>query len=376
MLDAESTRARRRHALRAGAIGVSLAALLTVPIGAVGAAPGSLGGGSSAGSSDGGSVSSGSAIPGPLQRQPPAPPELRDDITTPEIVGEVRKAEQYLRYTVASPALRREVGVEVLLPKDDSVARPTIYALEGVDAPEGGSGLTDLGGAREFFEDKDVNVVLVNGGVASLYSDWDEIDPTVGLHKWETFITEELPPLIDARLKTTGVKSLLGVSMGAQGAMMLAHRHPGMYRGIAALSGCYSTTDDVGRLSVLETISSRGGDPANIWGEIGGPGWVAQDTVLGAEGLRGMDIYVSAMTGIPGRHETPDAPDLAVRLLIGAPLEAASNVCTRRLQSRLKDLDIPATFNYESTGVHTWAYWKDQLPDAWPTLARSLGLKS
>ncbi|MGW0041390.1 alpha/beta hydrolase [Rhodococcus sp. NPDC003348] len=376
MFRAGPIRAWQRHALRVGALGVSLAALVAVPVGPSGAVPdtGSIGG-SSAASSDSGSVSTGSTIPGPLQRQPPAPPALRDDITTPAIVGESSRSGQYVRFVVASPALRREVGVEVLLPKDDSAPRPTIYALEGVDAPEGYSGLRDLGGAREFFADKNVNVVLTNGGVASLYSDWEQTDPTVGLHKWETFITEELPPLMDARLKTNGVKSLLGVSMGAQGAMMLAHRHPGMYRGIAVLSGCYSTMDDVGRLSVLETISSRGGDPANIWGEIGGPGWVAHDSVLGAEGLRGMEIYASAMTGVPGRHEDADSV-LTDRVLIGGPIEAASNTCTRRLQSRLRELGIPATFRYEPTGVHAWPYWKDQLPDTWPTLAHSLGLSN
>lgn len=359
--------ARRLRALRCGALSLALAALVTATT-----APAA--GAQSSGSTDGGSVSSGSTVPGPLQRLPPAPPELRDDITTAAIVRESSRSEQYVRFVVASPALRREVGVEVLLPKDDSVPRPTVYALEGVDAPEGGSGLTYGGGARDFFADKNVNVVLVNGGVASLYSDWEQIDPGVGLHKWETFVTEELPPLLDARLNTTGVKSLLGVSMGAQGAMMLAHRHPGLYRGIAVLSGCYSTMDDVGRLSVLETISSRGGDPANIWGEIGGPGWAEHDTIEGAEALRGMDIYVSAMTGIPGRHEAAAGVDLVDRVVIGGAIEAASNTCTRRLQARLKDLDIPATFHYEPTGVHAWPYWKDQLPDTWPTLARSLGL--
>ncbi|CAM3012591.1 alpha/beta hydrolase family protein [Prescottella defluvii] len=384
--------------LRRGALSLSLAALMALPLaGEVAAAPGSadeagsVGSLGSAGSSgsiditgslgsttgsgeDGGSVSAGSVIPGPLQNERPPVPPLRDDITVAAITGEEQKTAQMVRFTVASPALRREVGVEVLLPKDNSVPRPSIYALEGVDAGEDTSGWATIGGAPAFFADKNVNVVMINGGVSSLYTDWDRIDPEVGLHKWETFITEELPPLLDDRLDTNGVKSLLGISMGSQGAMMLAHRNPGMYSGIAVFSGCYSTTDDLGRLSVQATVSSRGGDIANLWGEVGGPGWVEHDTVRNAEALRGMDIYVSVASGVPGKYEDPAASDFYDRVFIGGPMELMANACTRRLDAELDRLEIPATFDYEAVGIHGWYYWRDRMVKAWPTLARSLDL--
>ncbi|RDI19410.1 S-formylglutathione hydrolase FrmB [Rhodococcus sp. AG1013] len=393
--------------LRRGLLGLSLAALVALPLaGEAAAAPGSsgssgstgstgssedsgsagsLGSASNAGSAatagsstgsgeNGGSVSAGSVIPGPLQNERPPLPPLRDDITVAAIVGEEQKTEQMVRFTVASPALRREVGVEVLLPKDNSVPRPSIYALEGVDAGEDTSGWATIGGAPAFFADKNVNVVMINGGVSGLYTDWDRVDSGVGLHKWETFITEELPPLLDTRLHTNGDKSLLGISMGSQGAMMLAHRNPGMYRGIAVFSGCYSTTDDLGRASVQATVSSRGGDPGNLWGEVGGPEWAAHDTVRNAEQLRGMDIYVSVSTGIPGKYEELGSPDFVDRVFIGGPMEAVANACTHRLDAQLDKLKIPATFDYEAVGIHGWSYWRDRLPKAWPTLARSLDL--
>ncbi len=284
MWGSDPRRAARRR-LRRGVVGASLAALVALPLaGEAAAAPGSTGStgslgsaaagssGSAAASSDNGSVTAGSVIPGPLQNEHPPLPPLRDDIAAAAITGEEQKTDRLVRFTVASPALRREVGVEVLLPKDNSVPRPSIYALEGVDAREDTSGWVTIGGAPDFFADKNVNVVMINGGVSGMYTDWDRIDPGVGLHKWETFITQELPTLLDARLNTNGVKSLLGISMGSQGAMMLAHRNPGMYRGIAVFSGCYSTVDDLGRLSVQSTVSSRGGDIANVWGEVGGRG--------------------------------------------------------------------------------------------------------
>nr|WP_235174665.1 alpha/beta hydrolase family protein [Tomitella biformata] len=327
------------------------------------------------GSANSGSLgSTGSAMPGQYREDPVELPALRDDITVAKIVSNEARSGQARRLTVDSPALRRTVGLDVLLPADNSEPRPALYMLEGVGAGENKSGWMSNGGAQDFFADKNVNVVLINGGVGSLYTDWDEIDAGVGLHKWETFITEELPPLIDAELHTNGVQSIAGNSMGAQGAMMLAHRNPGLYQGVAAMSGCYSTMDTLGNSSVQWTVTSRNGDPANMWGPIGGPGWAAHDTVLNAESLRGLEIYLSANSGLPGKYESSETPELLERLVIGGGLELASNLCTQVLDAKLKQLKIPATVDYEPTGTHAWAYWEDQLAKAWPVLAKSLGV--
>ncbi|NKZ73488.1 esterase family protein [Rhodococcus hoagii] len=277
-------------------------------------------------------------IPGPLQNEHPPLPPLRDDIAAAAITGEEQKTDRLVRFTVASPALRREVGVEVLLPKDNSVPRPSIYALEGVDAREDTSGWVTIGGAPDFFADKNVNVVMINGGVSGMYTDWGpdrsgRRTAQVGnLHHPGAAHAARRP------LLHNGVKSLLGISMGSQGAMMLAHRNPGMYRGIAVFSGCYSTVDDLGRLSVQSTVSSpRGGDIANVWGEVGGPGWVAHDSVRNAEALRGMDIYVSVASGVPGKYEDPAASDWFDGVFIGGPMEVLANGCTRLLDARLDE---------------------------------------
>ncbi|RVW08143.1 esterase family protein [Prescottella agglutinans] len=358
------------------------ATALVLAAGTASAGPGSLGsvgagstgslGSVGAGSTGTGSVGSGSSVPPGLQEDPGPVPPTRDDIVTPAIVGERVVSEQLVQYTVASPALRREVTVQVLLPADRSAPRPTLYMLDGVSARNNKSGWISRGGAPEFFADKDVNVVLPNGGRGSMYADWDQDDPKLGLNRWETFLTEELPPLVDAKLNTNGVNAIAGISMGAQSAMMLTHRHPDLYQGVAGMSGCYSTSDPLGRLIVQTTVTSQGGDPANMWTDPEGPEWVAHDSVRNAERLRGKPIYLSVSNGLPGQFE--EGSDDTRRLVLGGTIEAGSNVCTRIFESRLRQLDIPVTVDYEGAGVHDWEYWQIQLPKAWPTLERALGL--
>lgn len=354
---------------RRGLSGLGAAAVAAVlAAGPATAAPGA----GSLGSLDGGSVGAGSSVPGGFQEDPGPVPPTRDDITTAAIVGEKAVSGQAVQYTIASPALRREVTVEVLLPADRSVPRPTLYLLDGVSARNHTSGWMSagLGDAPGFFKDKDVNVVLLNGGRGSLYTDWDRVDPKLGLNKWETFIAQELPPLIDAELNTNGVNAIAGNSMGAQGAVMLAHRYPELYGGVAAFSGCYSTSDALGQLTVQTSVTSQSGDPANMWADDADR--LAHDSVRNAEQLRGKPIYLSVSNGLPGRFE--EGSDDARRLYLGGAIEAGSNVCTRIFESRLRQLDIPVTVDYEGAGVHAWDYWRVQLPKSWPTLEQALGL--
>ncbi|MGO4200661.1 alpha/beta hydrolase [Rhodococcus sp. TAF43] len=282
--------------------------------------------------------------------------------------------DRWVRVFVYSPAMQSEQEVQVLLPRDTSASRPTLYMLDGRSAAPGTSNWTTQGNAVEFFEDKPVNVVLTTGGRASYFTDWDQPDPALGNYKWETFLTEELPPLIDDRFDGNGIQSIAGLSMGAQSAMMLAMRSPGLYRGVAAYSGCYETTGDLGQTQMRLVVSSYGGDITNMWGPFTDPKWAEHDVVINAEKLRGTTMYVSTATGLPGPNENLGNPDLIPLVTQGGPIEAVTNFCTHQLDDRLRSLGIPATFVYNPVGVHTWAYWRDELPKSWPTLAASLGV--
>ncbi|MFI6871575.1 alpha/beta hydrolase [Nocardia sp. NPDC050406] len=309
----------------------------------------------------------------------PDPAPVADPtILRPQLVSTEVRGKGWERLHIVSAAMRRVVPVDVLRGTGPA-PRPTLYLLDGVEAEPTSDWLTQ-GGAREFFAGKPVDVVLTSGGVGSMYSDWQRYDDKLGLNRWETFLTEELPPIVEDYLGSDGRRAIAGVSMGAQGAMMLAQRNPGRYLAVAGLSGCYSTADDLGRAITRITVGSRGGDVDNLWGPPTSPEWAAHDSLLGAESLRGTTIYLSAASGLPG---VPDlaaisrAPDILDALRTaggGIALEAGARSCTERFAARLAELGIPATVYYAQDGLHAWPDFAAQLGPAWQTIAGALGV--
>ncbi|MFE6859126.1 alpha/beta hydrolase [Nocardia sp. NPDC057668] len=310
-----------------------------------------------------------------------APAEQPRDTVALAVRGEPIRVERYgaaqERVWIESAAMGRVMAVDVLRGVGDGPL-PTLYLLDGVDGKLVSDWLTK-GRAAEFFADKPVDVVLPAGGAGSMYSDWEQPDRVLGWNRWETFLTEELPAVVEPYLNGDGRRAVGGVSMGAQAAMMLAHRHPGLYRSVAGISGCYSTTDAPGRAVTTMTVGSRGGNVENLWGPWGSPEWQAHDSLLNAEGLRGTAVYVSAATGVPGvlnLAEALTARDAVEAMGVaggGISLEAGAHYCTERFAQRLNELQIPATVLYLPTGIHSWLDFAVQLEPAWRSIAAAFG---
>ncbi|TYQ07502.1 UNVERIFIED_ORG: S-formylglutathione hydrolase FrmB [Gordonia westfalica J30] len=282
-----------------------------------------------------------------------------------------------LDLTVHSPSMNRDVPVRVLVAADTSVPRPTLYLLNGSGGGEGDAHWFVQTDIVKFAADKNVNIVVPMSGGYSYYTDWVKVDPNFGINKWTTFLTRELPPVIDQKVNGSGANGIAGISMAGTSVLALAESAPDLYRAVAAYSGCAETSTRLGQLAVQAVVGERG-DVRNMWGPVGGPGWRDHDPVINAHRLRGKAIYVSSGTGLPGRHDRlaneaidGDVVEYARIVGVGGPLEAATYYCTQNLDKRLKQLRIPATFDYEP-GTHSWPYWQDQLAKSWPMLERAL----
>nr|WP_245655519.1 alpha/beta hydrolase family protein [Nocardia coubleae] len=281
---------------------------------------------------------------------------------------------------VYSASMDRVIPLRVITPFDTSEPRPTLYLLNGAGGGEDVANWYDQTDIVEFFADKNVNVVTPAEGAFSYYTDWQRDDPKLGRNKWQTFLTEELPPIIDATLDTTGVNAIAGLSMSATAALNLAIAAPERYRAVGAFSGCATVEDPMSRAFIDLVLARAGADPVNMWGPPDDPAWRANDAYLNADRLRGKTIYLSSASGLPGPAETlpPGATPgkalgMANQIMLGGAIEAAANFCTQRLAARLNELNISAHTVFRPAGAHTWHYWEQDLHASWPLLAAAIG---
>ncbi|MFF0490966.1 alpha/beta hydrolase [Nocardia sp. NPDC004068] len=303
----------------------------------------------------------------------------------PEVPGVVSvepMGDRYETVTVFSRAMNRPIPVQVVRAAGPS--RPTLYLLNGSGGGPNESGWDKQTDAVDYLRGKDVNVVTPIGGANSYYTDWIRDDAVLGHNKWQTFLNEELPPVIESYLGANGQRTLAGVSMSGTSVLNLAIAKPGFWNGVASYSGCAQTSDPVGHEFVRLTVENWGGGQsvANMWGPADDPLWRANDPLLNAEKLRGTAVYLSAGSGIPAApHDTPSDRrvqegriPLPVQIVFGGPIEAAIHYCTVNLVDRLHALEIPVTFDDRPVGTHSWGYWEDDLRTSWPFLAGTLGV--
>ncbi|WP_455901490.1 alpha/beta hydrolase [Rhodococcus gordoniae] len=278
---------------------------------------------------------------------------------------------------VYSPSMDRTIELQVLRPADTSAPRPVFYLLNGAGGGQDRATWREQTDVVEFFGDKNVNVVTPIGGAFSYYTDWLEDDPVLGRNKWATFLTEEVPSVVDATLGASGRNAIAGVSMSATSALALAQHAPDLYQGVGSYSGCAETATETGSRYAEIVVGFGGGEAENMWGPVAGEYWNEQDVVRNAEKLRGKAVYVSTSSGVPGPYELKAweqsgvavLPDVALLGLI----EAGVSDCTTRLRGALDAAGVEATYSIRSEGTHTWGYWQEALHESWSVLGEAIG---
>jgi len=285
---------------------------------------------------------------------------------------------------VYAASMDRVVPIQVITPADDSAPRPILYLLNGAGGGQDSATWEYQTDVVDFFQDKNVNVATPVGGRLSYYTDWQKEDPKLGKNMWSTFLGKELPPLLNKQLGSNGEQSIAAISMSGTSVLNLAIEYPGFYNSVAAFSGCAQTSDPLGQQFVKTTTEWIGGvdDVQNMWGPFDGPGWREHDPLVNAEKLRGTQIYMSTGSGLPGfPNDTPANPRIQDgraamfdQIVVGSPIELATNLCTSNMAKRLFELNIPAVVDFRPTGTHSWGYWQDDLHKSWPFIAQSLGV--
>ncbi|MDH3005847.1 MULTISPECIES: alpha/beta hydrolase [Gordonia] len=305
----------------------------------------------------------------------PAPDPNRARIDTV-----IHDSAQQTTLIVYSAAMRRLVPVNVLRPKDPTKPRPTLYLLNGAGGGEDSATWAAKTQYSKFFRDKQVNVVTPIGGAFSYYTDWQRDDPVLGRNKWTTFLTKELPPLVDKEFNTTRKNAIAGISMAGTSVLNLAISAPKLYKSVAAYSGCARTSDPLGQTYIRMVVADRGmGNVDNMWGPINSSGWTKNDPYVNAAKLRGTKVYMTSGTGLPGWYDRLEAPlvagdpfTLANQVVVGGVIEAAVNECTKQMAQRMRALKVPHKVLFRPDGTHSWGYWERDLKTTWPMIAKDL----
>ena len=267
-------------------------------------------------------------------------------------------------WVVDSYAMQREVLVEVM-PAKSGTAAPVLYLLDGVDSPEGHSGWRSMADvdARPIASDN-VHVVAPTGAYASYWTDWQSDDPLLGKYKWETFLTEELPGIVETELSTNGKNAVGGISMGGQAAMHLAATHD-MYDAVMSFSGNYSTMDPLGYQTARMTVETRGADVNNMWGPQGSDEWRRNDTISHVNTLAGKGVFFSAGNGVLAPEDLAVYGTDVQALAVGVVLERGVLEGTTAFEQELNKADVEHKVVYTPTGAHNWVNFMKNFDAGW-----------
>ncbi len=294
------------------------------------------------------------------------------------------RAKQIQTCTFDSESLGREVSVQVR-PSDNKTGENEhgIYFLDGLGSnPEFSTWTQPEAGIDAYGAGS--NLVLPVGGAGEWSTDWQK--PPTGQSvapKWGTFIGAELPTYLKSNFDVgTSNNAIVGVSMSAGPAMIIALDNPEVFRVVRSYSGYFPTDNPLGWIAI-PSIQKQRADIENgetaMWGKPQSPGnrWADNDVMnrIGEVGDTGQSVIVSTGTGIPTAFELQEAgalfqrelaadpsagPELvqkaATALALGIGLEAGAFASTVFLQSTVDQLGLPITFKYRNGG-HNWYAW-------------------
>jgi S-formylglutathione hydrolase FrmB len=267
------------------------------------------------------------------------------------LVSSVQLDPRLTELSLTTPALVDPTGVRVLLPDGYSTSHrryPVLYLLHGCcNGTTGYRSWTDKMGAEALTSGLPLIVVMPDSGSNGGYVNWWNAGAQ-GPPEWEAYHVGQLIPWIDGHYRTRASRSgraLAGLSMGGDGAIKYAARHPDMFVSASAYSGAV----DLNVVRPAEASVGLGDDrplgsytteqirtrAVNPW-----------DLAMNLRGLR-----LSLRTG-NGRDPSGNLID---------PVEAVVHAANVSLHDRLDSLSIPHVWDDYGPGTHTAPYWSRDL---------------
>jgi S-formylglutathione hydrolase FrmB len=275
--------------------------------------------------------------------------------------------------TFATANLPFTATVRVVVPDgyaDSGQRYPVLYLLHG----GGGTHVdwTNLG-AEQVTANQPVILIQPDGGKGSWYAD-ALVPGADGLPRWETYITTQLIPWVDAHLRTEAYRNgraIAGLSMGGYGAMSYAARHPNLFVSASAFSGAVDTSDALvaNWIGVSPIIDVR--LPYSIFGPYPADTALRQahnPTNLAAN-LRGIHLAFYYGNGNAGPLDNvPTNIPPVVANFMGWIQENQVYQMNVNMDNRLNALGIAHDEHYYGNGMHAGPYWARDFQQEFPVI--------
>ncbi|MGN2634848.1 alpha/beta hydrolase [Nocardia takedensis] len=242
-----------------------------------------------------------------------------------------------------------------------------LYLLDGLRARDDRNAWSFETNAMQQFANDNITLVMPVGGQSSFYADWVTPSNTNGqksTYKWETFLTRELPNFLANYGVSKTNNAVAGLSMGGSAALALAAYHRDQFKHASSFSGYLNISAPGMREAIRVAMLDAGRFNVDSMAAPWSPQWLRMDPFVFAPQLKGLPMYISAASGLPGQFDRPNSAVGVFNTSNAMALEALSLVNTRAFQVRLNSLKIPAYFDFPASGTHSWKYWEGQLFNA------------
>ncbi len=286
-------------------------------------------------------------------------------------------ADPYTRFAedwVPAPGGVGQIKVRIWFANNGS--NKAVYLLDGLRATDDVSGWEHETNAA-WLADNGINVVMPVGGQSSFYADWyspSNLNRQPYTYKWESFLTQNLPDHLARYGISRSSNAVVGLSMGGNAALILAAYHRDQFAFAGSLSGYLNLSAPGMREAIRVAMLDAGGYNADaMWGPPWNSAWLRHDPFVAAPKMRGLSMWISAASGLPGQHDRPNSLVGAFNTSNAMGLEALALAQNRAFQVRLATLGIDAHFSFPARGTHTWGYWQDELWAMLPTMKSAIG---
>ncbi|MES3021588.1 MAG: alpha/beta hydrolase family protein [Pseudomonadota bacterium] len=296
------------------------------------------------------------------------------DVAGAHIVSQTQITARTVALTIATPSFATNTVVEVTLPTgyeaDPAKRWPVTYYLAGTNQSEASF--------RALYNGENLtasypSIIVSPDGDAGYWSDWFNAGAG-GPPMYETFVSAQLIPLIDANFRTIAnraQRAIMGESMGGYGVMMMAARHPDLFVAASSLSGGPDTNFVQGTVLANLSPAIMLAMPGAIYGtrlnqEVR---WRGHNPVDLAGNLRDVRLQVRTGNGVlsPANGET-------LADLVGCVAESAVILPESiSFHNTLGALGIAHDWQQYSWGCHSVAHFGQEIGDTLPGFAAAFG---